>query len=69
MGNSDTFRLMPRDLSDEQKKQIDIIKVFANDMLMRYQAAAEEVGCDPRLMSLAKTALEESVMWAVKAIT
>lgn len=67
--SNDTFRLMPRDLSDEQKKQIDIIKVFANDMLMRYQAAAEEVGCDPRLMSLAKTALEESVMWAVKAIT
>ncbi len=58
-----TFRTQYRQLSEQEQKHIADIKAKADEMLA---AMGTQVS---REMSLARTKLEESVMWAVKAIT
>ncbi len=71
----DVFRKEDRFVTEEQKYKVREIKLAAERLWLTYQEAmehlgdAEQYGGDGRLMALAKTALEESVMWAVKAIT
>ena len=53
-----------RPLSDETLAEIEAIKVQSQRLLDAFNAAAPS-----REMSLAKTKLEEAVMWAVKGLT
>ncbi len=64
----DVFRREYRPLTDAQKAALDRIKDRAQELYDDYNIVFEEAASG-RAMSLAKTNLEQSVMWAVKAIT
>lgn len=64
---SDVFRSVYRELSDEEKEFVEHVKVHAGTLYAQI-VSAEKVA-DPRMSALAKTKLEEAVMWSVKAIT
>jgi hypothetical protein len=57
------FRKQYRVLTEAEKNHVDEIKSSAEALFNSLQ------GGDPRNMALARTKLEECVMWAVKAIT
>jgi hypothetical protein len=65
------FRKAYRELTKEEKDLMDAIKDTAYRQYLLYGAAL--IGAGPsdtsRAMAIARTKLEESVMWAVKAIT
>ncbi len=63
---TDTFRKEYKPLSHQQKTRISQIKDKASDL---FDAIDWAIETDPRMIELAKTKLEECVMWAVKAIT
>lgn len=54
-----------RELTEEEKEQVKMVKDQA-DIL--YSLIGHQM-IDPRMQALAKTKLEECVMWAVKGIT
>lgn len=54
-----------RVLSDEEKAWMKTIK----DLGVRFIGAVDDSGGSKREFSLAKTKIEEAVMWAVKGIT
>jgi len=60
------FRKSYTELSDDTKKRIEQIK---DDAQKLYESIDWAVNADPRMIALAKTNLEQAVMWAVKAIT
>lgn len=57
------FRKQYRQLSEDEQRHVDAVKTSA-ELLYRTLH-----GGDPRAMALAKTKLEECVMWAVKGLT
>ena len=63
----DIMRLGQRFISDEQVESVKSIKCSGNELW----ALLDEVGKlgDPRLMAIAKTNLEQAIMWATKALT
>jgi hypothetical protein len=61
----DTFHDTYKTLSDQDKATVREIKFQANALLMTIAAHVSE----SREKSIAKTKLEECVMWAVKGIT
>lgn len=61
---NNTMRHQYRVLSDEEKAQMQKIKDMGLEML----TYIDSVGAS-REMSLAKTKIEEAVMWAVKHVT
>lgn len=61
---SDVMRKVPLKLTETQIEDIDYVK----DLGEQLHDAIEELG-DSREASIAKTRLEEAVMWTVKAIT
>lgn len=61
---ADPFRSEYRQLTDIEQEQIQKIKESARQMF-NYLGGSN----DSRAMALARTKLEECVMWAVKAIT
>ena len=63
---NDIFRKDYKSISDDQKNLILEIKTRAEDLYRQYE---KDVSFSPREMALAKTKLEESVMWAVKSLT
>lgn len=64
---SDVFRKEYKPLNEAQKLKILCIKEVAEELFNNYE---DIVGPkDERMMALAKTNLEQSVMWAIKAIT
>ena len=63
----DTFRKQSRRLSENQIAYVELFKEKAQELLNEYNNTSVHV--DVRYIALAKTALESSVMWAVKAIT
>jgi hypothetical protein len=63
---SDLFRKEYKSLSDYQKESIDKIKDKAQELWDEIECTQ---GTDPRMIALAKTNLEQAVMWAIKAIT
>lgn len=65
------FRKAYRQLSDGEKAAMDKLKDQAWALLQTIDAQPVEPGLSVkgRALSIAKTKLEESVMWAVKAIT
>jgi hypothetical protein len=65
---TDTFRKEYRPLDEDQKANIVRIKDKAADLFNALNLAAE-LQHEPRCIALAKTNLEQAVMWAIKAIT
>jgi hypothetical protein len=63
---ADTFRKEYAALSDQQKTEMQAIKEKAEELEALFIKSMQR---EPRLMSLAKTHLENSVLWAVKAVT
>lgn len=63
---NDVFRLNYTTVSDENKMKIAAIKVQAQGL---YDLISDNSEADLRMLALAKTKLEESIMWAVKGIT
>ena len=53
------------DFNPSNSDNVTLVKVCAAVML----EAIEQTGRDPRLTALAKTAVEEASMWAVKSAT
>lgn len=67
---TDTFRKEYKTLSEETKDHITLIKTKADELLHEFNMTQVlELNPDMRMIALAKTKLEESVMWAIKAIT
>ncbi len=64
--NMDYMHFLPRELSEEDKANIQTIKVLGNHLYKFINNLDLE---DYREISLANTKLEEAVMWAVKGIT
>jgi hypothetical protein len=66
---TDTFRKEYKELTQLQKDDMFIIKEKAQ-ILLEYLIAIEmNSSIDFRCMALARTNLEQAVMWAIKAIT
>lgn len=63
---SDTFRKVYTSLSDDQKAEMLAIKEKAEELEVLYEKA---VGRNPRLIAMAKSQLEISVLLGVKAVT
>lgn len=68
--NTDPFRMQYREIGENERRHVQNLKGYATQL---YQGLLDQnmprPGCDPRALALARTKLEESVMWAVKAIT
>lgn len=64
---TDVFRKEYKELTILQKQRIDLIKIYAEDLLNKIQESVDV--CSPREYQIAITKLEECVMWAIKAIT
>lgn len=62
---TDIFRKEYKPLTEEKKELVMFIKQEAE----RLYQMIENADGDPRMKALAKTNLEQSIMWAVKAIT
>lgn len=62
------FRKEYRELTENEKTDMLATKDLAGDLYRGLETIASH-GADPRMVALAKTKLEECVMWAVKAIT
>ena len=66
---TDTFRKEYRPLSHQTKAIVSHLKDKAEELLAAFEAGGVNQSIDARSMALAKTNLEQAVMWAVKAIT
>jgi hypothetical protein len=66
---TDTFRKEYKTLSEDQKNDIEKIKNIAERLLTQFYLSGVNYSVDQRMMALAKTNLEQAIMWAVKAIT
>jgi len=64
---SNPFRPTYRELNDAEQQQLLNIKEKASELLEEIEKNPHQEGARER--ALAKTKLEESVMWAVKSIT
>lgn len=65
---ADVFHKQYRQLDATEQKRITEIKDGAQALYDVFDASLL-TGADPRAIAMAKTNLEQSVMWAVKAIT
>ena len=68
---SDTFRSDYKELNDQQKSDVAGIKAKAVELMDLFQLASspEERSDKSRCMSIARTNLEQAIMWATKGIT
>jgi len=68
---TDTFRKDYAPLSDEQKSQMASIKEEAQVLLNKLNEAVpvEERSERSRCMAIARTNLEQAIMWAIKGVT
>lgn len=69
--NTDTFRKEYAPLSDEQKAHMSVIKNSAELLLESFNNAVpiDERSERSRCMAIARTNLEQAIMWAVKGVT
>jgi hypothetical protein len=68
---ADVFRKQYQPLSEDQKVYMEAFKDKAEELIKEFEASENTPFLDvnKRCMALAKTNLEQAVMWAVKAIT
>jgi hypothetical protein len=66
---SDTFRKKYRELTAEEIQWVDQIKSQAEALLVAIDKPRSADFPGNREIALAKTNLEQAVMWAIKAIT
>jgi hypothetical protein len=67
---TDTFRKEYKQLSDLQKTSVLFIKEIAEGLEKQLDEISNSgLQIDKRRMALAKTNLEQAVMWAIKSIT
>lgn len=73
---TDTFRKEYKPLTDEQKKAVELVKSKAEELMqVIIDTQYASFGDNPvnpggtRESNLAKTNLEQAIMWAVKGIT
>lgn len=66
---SDLFRREYKELTALQKDSICIIKIKAEELWKEIEASALDATSDPRMIALAKTNLEQAIMWAIKGLT
>ena len=66
---NDPNRVQTRPLSVLQTQYVQELKQMGNHFMDRLDSALVECPSDARMIALAKTKVEEAVMWAVKAIT
>lgn len=67
---SDVFRKKYIILTEDQKSWIDSFKDLAQKIHDDFESCSvAQPDSDKRMMALAKTNLEQSIMWAIKAIT
>jgi hypothetical protein len=64
----DIFRREYKQLPEENKVSINLIKEYADELLDEIEKT-DSLNPDKRMIALAKTNLEQAVMWAIKAIT
>lgn len=64
---SDLFRKEYRELSDTEKSMMERIKVEAEALVTSFDFASTEAS--GREFALARTKLEECIMWAIKGLT
>lgn len=62
------FRPKYRTLTPEETTQLDTLKSTAAELAFQIESC-EKAGREPRCFALARTKLEESIMWAVKGYT
>lgn len=69
--SNDTFRKFPTPLSEEQKERVFMCKDFADILNEHFDlwVPKEERSERSRCMAIARTNLEQAVMWAVKGLT
>lgn len=65
----DVFRKEHKQLDPQVKDDIYAIKCKAENLLHEIDTVALREKTDIRCIALAKTNLEQAVMWAIKAIT
>lgn len=68
---ADTFRRNYTPLSDQQRAHMDQVKIYAEDLEVLFDKVSPRTvqGEKSRCINIARTKLEEAVMWAVKGIT
>ena len=66
---NDTFRKQYKVLSHTDITHMDLIKNKAEELLDAINSRPNDASIDSRMIALAKTNLEQAVMWAIKAIT
>ena len=68
---TDTFRIEYKPLTKDQLFHVDVIKYAAEDLLMSLNQTrtVKQIEINERMMDIAKTNLEQAIMWAIKAIT
>jgi molybdenum cofactor biosynthesis enzyme len=71
MANNDTFRKVYTPLDEEQKAEMAEIKDKAQQLLDIFNTAVptDERSERSRCMAVARTNLEQTIMWVVKAVT
>lgn len=69
--NNDTFRIEYTPLNEDQQIQMKELKEKARELLNLFNAAVpqDERSERSRCMAVARTNLETTIMWAVKAVT
>jgi hypothetical protein len=65
----DVFRIKYKEIDGQTKDDIFIFKNIAENLLHELEAVNLRESTDKRCMAIAKTKLEETIMWAVKSIT
>lgn len=62
----DTFRKEYTPLTETQKAEMQAIKEKAEELESLFGVSTHR---EPRLMAIARTNLEQAIMWAIKAVT
>jgi hypothetical protein len=65
----DVMRIAYRPLTELEKLHMQGAKSLGADFYEYLEVALDEPGYDQRCIAMAKTKIEEAVMWATKAIT
>jgi len=71
--STNPFRKQHKELTDDQKQAVSQVKNDAECLYATICDLSERIedkgNIDPRCLAVAKTKLEEAVMWAVKGFT